>query len=79
LACFILTLSCRFGTIALLLQLIPVLSMFFLLTSAAGSALWAADIEEAKQRQAQAVEAAVGGTEGNDEFPPEYTDTEDQV
>jgi hypothetical protein len=79
LVCLILTLRLRFGTMALLLQLIPVLSMFFLLTSAAGSALWAADLEEAKQRQALAVEAAVGETEGNDEFPPEYTDTEDQV
>lgn len=75
----ILTLYLRFGTIALLLQLIPVLSMFFLLTSAAGSALWVADLEEARQRQLLAVEAAVGGAEGNDEFPPEYTDTEDQV
>lgn len=34
-----------FGTIALLLQLIPVLSMFFLLTTAAGSALWVAELE----------------------------------
>ena len=36
-----------FGTVALLLQLVPVLSMFFLLTTAAGSALWAARIEKA--------------------------------
>lgn len=64
---------------ALLLQLIPVLSMLFLLTSAAGSGLWAADLEDARQRQALAAEAVVGGAEGNDEFPPEYTDTEDQV
>ena len=35
-----------FGTIALLLQLIPVLSMLFLLTTAAGSALWVANLEE---------------------------------
>ncbi|OBT67482.1 hypothetical protein VE03_03121 [Pseudogymnoascus sp. 23342-1-I1] len=68
-----------FGTIALLLQLIPVLSMFFLLTSAAGSALWVADLEEARQRRLLAAEAVVGGAEVNDEFPPEYTDTEDQV
>ena len=34
-----------FGTIALLLQLVPVLSMFFLLTTAAGSALWVVDLE----------------------------------
>jgi len=35
-----------FGTIALLLQLVPVLSMFFLLTTAAGSALWVVKLEE---------------------------------
>ncbi|KFX95442.1 hypothetical protein V490_03871 [Pseudogymnoascus sp. VKM F-3557] len=67
-----------FGTIALLLQLVPVLSMFFLLTSAAGSALWVADLEEKRQQQLLAAEAVVGGAEVNDEFPPEYTDTEDQ-
>jgi len=39
-----------FGTIALLLQLIPVLSMLFLLTTAAGSALWV--VKLGKERQA---------------------------
>jgi len=34
-----------FGTIALLLQLVPVFSMLFLLTTAAGSALWVAKLE----------------------------------
>ncbi|KAI9656720.1 MAG: hypothetical protein M1829_000379 [Trizodia sp. TS-e1964] len=38
-----------FGTVALVLQLIPVLSMFFLLTTAAGSALWAVKLEEKRQ------------------------------
>jgi uncharacterized protein involved in cysteine biosynthesis len=38
-----------FGTVALLLQLVPVLSMLFLLTSAAGSALWVAKIEKARR------------------------------
>ncbi|KFY28824.1 hypothetical protein V491_00262, partial [Pseudogymnoascus sp. VKM F-3775] len=69
----------EFGTIALLLQLVPVLSMFFLLTSAAGSALWAADLEDERQRRLLAAESVVGGAEVNDEFPPEYTDTEDQM
>ncbi|KFY74854.1 hypothetical protein V499_05152 [Pseudogymnoascus sp. VKM F-103] len=68
-----------FGTIALLLQLVPVLSMFFLLTSAAGSALWVADLEEARQQQLLAAESVVGGAQVDDEFPPEYTDTEDQM
>ena len=35
-----------FGTIALLLQLVPVLSMLFLLTTACGSALWAVQLEK---------------------------------
>lgn len=35
-----------FGTVAMILELIPVLSFFFLLTSAAGAAMWAADMEE---------------------------------
>ncbi|KAL2821056.1 hypothetical protein BJX63DRAFT_254075 [Aspergillus granulosus] len=34
-----------FGTVALVLQLIPVLSMFFLMSTAAGSALWVVEIE----------------------------------
>ncbi|OKL58861.1 hypothetical protein UA08_05596 [Talaromyces atroroseus] len=38
-----------FGTVALIFQLIPILSMFFLLTSAAGSALWAAEMEKHKE------------------------------
>ena len=40
-----------FGTIALMLQLVPGLSMFFLLTTAAGSALWAAKMEKARRRR----------------------------
>lgn len=38
-----------FGTVALLLQLIPVMSMLFLLTSAAGSALWAVNLEKTRR------------------------------
>ncbi|KAL9131270.1 MAG: hypothetical protein Q9217_000757 [Psora testacea] len=38
-----------FGTVALLLQLVPVLSMLFLLTTATGSALWVARLENAKK------------------------------
>ncbi|OJJ70681.1 hypothetical protein ASPBRDRAFT_631127 [Aspergillus brasiliensis CBS 101740] len=36
----------RFGTVALILQLIPILSMFFLMSTAVGSALWAVDLED---------------------------------
>jgi uncharacterized protein involved in cysteine biosynthesis len=42
-----------FGMVALALQLVPVLSMLFLLTTAAGSALWVAKLEGAR-REAQA-------------------------
>jgi uncharacterized protein involved in cysteine biosynthesis len=37
-----------FGTVALMLQLVPVLSMFFLMTTAAGSALWTVKMENAR-------------------------------
>jgi hypothetical protein len=40
-----------FGIVALALQLIPVLQMFFLLTSAAGSGLWAAKMEKARRKR----------------------------
>lgn len=43
-----------FGTMALLLQLVPVLSMLFLLTTAAGSALWVAKLE-GKRRALEAI------------------------
>ena len=38
-----------FGTVALVLQLVPVLSMLFLLTTAAGSALWATELERRRR------------------------------
>ncbi|KAL2394463.1 hypothetical protein ABEF95_000540 [Exophiala dermatitidis] len=42
-----------FGVVALTLQLVPVLSMFFLMTTAAGSALWAAKMEKARRVREQ--------------------------
>lgn len=36
----------RFGTVALFLQLLPPFSMFFLMTTAAGSALWTTALED---------------------------------
>ncbi|KAH8697097.1 hypothetical protein BGW36DRAFT_377924 [Talaromyces proteolyticus] len=54
-----------FGTVALMLQLIPFLSMFFLLTSAAGSALWAAEMEKRKQFLEE---------HRDEEIAPEYRD-----
>ena len=57
-----------FGTMAMILQLVPVLSMFFLLTTAAGSALWAVRLEKAKRHHEAQVETA------GDE-PPPYVDS----
>jgi len=58
-----------FGTIALILQLIPVASMFFLLTTACGSALWVLKLEEQKTL----IEEAPVPVPGADD-PPAYTD-----
>ncbi|KAK3724447.1 hypothetical protein LTR37_001071 [Vermiconidia calcicola] len=55
-----------FGTFYMLLQLIPILSLFFLLTSAAGSALWSVHIEREKAQH------QMNGDD--DDLPPEYTD-----
>lgn len=41
-----------FGTVAMILELIPVFSFFFLLTTSAGSAMWAARVEDEKRRLA---------------------------
>ncbi|DAA75090.1 TPA_exp: hypothetical protein A8136_2188 [Trichophyton benhamiae CBS 112371] len=56
-----------FGTIALVLQLVPGLSMFFLLSTAAGSALWARDME--RRRWLVALDAA--GDNGHNDRPSE--------
>ncbi|CAK7207541.1 hypothetical protein SEUCBS139899_010351 [Sporothrix eucalyptigena] len=70
-----------FGTVAMLLELVPVLSFFFLLTSAAGSALWAADMEG--ERRLVAEEEGVAGDPVHnhpvdnapvDDEPPHYED-----
>jgi len=59
-----------FGTTAMLLQLVPVFNMLFLLTSAAGSALLAIEIEKQRRiAESQGLEEAIPN-----EPPPEYTD-----
>ncbi|KAH8593773.1 hypothetical protein B0O99DRAFT_626119 [Bisporella sp. PMI_857] len=60
-----------FGTVALILQLVPVLSMFFLLTTAAGSALWVIKLEEQKRL---VPEAQNRSNVADGEEPPAYTD-----
>lgn len=73
-----------FGTSALLLQLVPVLSMFFLLTTATGSALWVVRLEEARRALQNAEDhsntnddgGGVGG-DGNSGLPPPYADVDE--
>lgn len=55
-----------FGTIYMILQLVPILSMMFLLTSAAGSALWAVKLEQDQAEQER--------REDEEDLPPAYTD-----
>jgi hypothetical protein len=61
----------RFGIVYMILELLPPLSMLFLFTTAAGSALWAVKLEEEEQNsQRQIAEADVE----EDEQPPAYED-----
>ncbi|KAI5859927.1 hypothetical protein GGS23DRAFT_254595 [Durotheca rogersii] len=79
-----------FGTVAMLLQLIPVLSFFFLLTSTTGAALWTAKLQQQQQQQQQHQARAVHASgpaptpaptpaapreHGPDEPPPPYVDS----
>lgn len=68
-----------FGTVAMLLELVPILSFFFLLTSTTGSALWAAKLEEQSRPAPAASENTAGPDEVEEEDhpdhpPPPYTD-----
>ncbi|CAN9479943.1 unnamed protein product [Alternaria alternata] len=56
----------EYGTVYLVLQYVPPLSMFFLMTAPASSALWAADLERARREQ-----------EANLAQAPQYTDEPD--
>ncbi|KAI4597859.1 hypothetical protein KJ359_004136 [Pestalotiopsis sp. 9143b] len=69
-----------FGTVAMLLELIPVLSFFFLLTSTTGSALWAAKLEHKMNppppsQEPESINTGVSAEpEDPDAPPPPYTD-----
>ncbi|KAI0121679.1 hypothetical protein BJ170DRAFT_132742 [Xylariales sp. AK1849] len=66
-----------FGTVAMILELVPIFSFFFLLTSTTGSALWAVKIEEQTRQTSAAAsaDAAEAGAEDHpDSPPPPYTD-----
>ena len=60
-----------FGTVAMILELIPILSFFFLLTTTAGAALWFTRIEEEKR------EAALSNSFIEDAPPPYYDNPEE--
>ncbi|KAI1135474.1 hypothetical protein F5Y05DRAFT_394559 [Hypoxylon sp. FL0543] len=68
-----------FGTIAMLLELVPILSFFFLLTSTTGAALWTAKLEQQAREPAvsaaSAADAPLDSQEHDpDEPPPPYVD-----
>ncbi|KAK0384250.1 hypothetical protein NLU13_8338 [Sarocladium strictum] len=67
-----------FGTVAMILELIPVFSFFFLLTSSTGAALWVARLEE-ERRTRLSDDVPASGIQpvpaiGESEPPPEYSD-----
>ncbi|KAG5949604.1 hypothetical protein E4U53_005830 [Claviceps sorghi] len=61
-----------FGTVAMILELIPILSFFFLLTTTAGSAIWAARIEDERRRCATG--PVIVAEDVVEEPPPAYSD-----
>lgn len=61
-----------FGTVAMILELIPVLSLFFLLTTTAGAAQWTAQIEDESKSPAENEQAHEEDT--HPDAPPPYTD-----
>ncbi|KAI1248153.1 hypothetical protein MGN70_010402 [Eutypa lata] len=64
-----------FGTMAMVLELVPIFSFFFLLTSTTGAALWTAKIEERARGRASGHTALVIPQENDaDEPPPPYED-----
>jgi uncharacterized protein involved in cysteine biosynthesis len=70
-----------FGTVAMLMELVPLLSFFFLLTSTSGSALWAARMEEKMRKPAAVASVPVHepaqlaeAEEDPDAPPPPYVD-----
>ncbi|KAI8720244.1 hypothetical protein NCS52_00469400 [Fusarium sp. LHS14.1] len=61
-----------FGTVAMILELIPILSLFFLLTTTSGAAMWAARIEDEHRRPAD--NGSVRREDTDSSAPPPYTD-----
>lgn len=64
------------GTVHMVLQLVPIVAMLFLLTTAAGSALWSVHMERERQMvEGGGLSQSEGdGGGGEDDAPPAYTD-----
>ncbi|PHH64283.1 hypothetical protein CDD81_4767 [Ophiocordyceps australis] len=69
-----------FGTVAMILELVPILSFFFLLTTTAGSAMWAAEMERKLRLARDAANAPLAPEPqsvheaGTSSPPPPYSD-----
>lgn len=66
-----------FGTVAMILELIPILSFFFLLTTTAGAALWTARIENDRKAEQVATigqEPILEDDNEDTDAPPPYSD-----
>ncbi|KAL2268022.1 hypothetical protein VTJ83DRAFT_2868 [Remersonia thermophila] len=63
-----------FGTVAMILELIPVLSLFFLLTTTAGAAMWVAKMEERARTRAGQPIANPHDAHAEDEGPVYHDD-----
>ncbi|KAJ3526090.1 hypothetical protein NM208_g11356 [Fusarium decemcellulare] len=62
-----------FGTVAMILELIPIFSLFFLLTTTAGAAIWVARIED-ESRGPAVDDSSIRREESDSSAPPPYTD-----
>ncbi|KAF4472372.1 hypothetical protein FALBO_727 [Fusarium albosuccineum] len=62
-----------FGTVAMILELTPIFSLFFLLTTTAGAAIWVARIED-ESRGPAVDDSSIRREESDSSAPPPYTD-----
>jgi len=63
-----------FGTVAMILELIPILSFFFLLTTTTGAAIWTAKMEMERRPQLDATPEPQGAVGEHNDPPPAYSD-----
>jgi uncharacterized protein involved in cysteine biosynthesis len=63
-----------FGTVAMILELVPILNFFFLLTTTAGAAIWVAKIEEQRRIRVGVPITAADQVPGHVQEGPIYQD-----